>query len=98
MTPTVARVVVRRRVTGGEDKTLPPEHPYMRSVPAYAANYFYAQLRLDGAMAQQARRSTRPGEDIRSPHTNAPLTPYLAVDYWAHLSGFSRHVRASLGL
>jgi hypothetical protein len=35
MTPTVARVVVRHRVTGGEDKTLLPEHPYMRSVPAY---------------------------------------------------------------
>jgi hypothetical protein len=29
-TPTVARALPRRREIGGEDRTPPPEHPYMR--------------------------------------------------------------------
>jgi hypothetical protein len=81
LTPTVAHAVPRRRVTGGEDRMPPPEHPYMRSISAYAATYSCTLLQLDGARARQARRSTwRPGEDNLSPRTNAPLAPYLAID------------------
>jgi hypothetical protein len=58
MTPTMARVVPRRRVTGREDRTPPPEHPYMHRVSAYAATYSRALLRLDGARARQTRRPT----------------------------------------
>jgi hypothetical protein len=47
MTPTVARAVPRRRVTGREYWTTPPEHSYMRSVSAYVATYSRALLRLD---------------------------------------------------
>jgi hypothetical protein len=76
-------------VTCGEDWTMSPEHPYMCSVSAYAATYPCALLRLDRARSWQARRSTwRPNKDIHSPQTAAPLTPYLALDPWAHLSGF----------
>jgi hypothetical protein len=99
MTPIVACVVPRRRVIGGEDRTPPPEHPYMCSVSAYVVTYSCALLRLYRVLAQQAVRSTqRPSKDICSPWTDASLTPYLVIDYWAHLLGLDHHVRASLGL
>jgi hypothetical protein len=67
--------------------------PTCGSASAYAATYTCALLRLDRARARQARRSTqRPKEDIRSPQTAAPLTPYLPIVYWAHLSGLGHQL------
>jgi hypothetical protein len=97
MTPTVARTLPRQRETGEQDMTTPPEHPYMWWRIGLAATYTCALLRLGGARARQARRSTRrPREDIHSPQTVAPLTPYLAIDYWAHLLGLSFLICAPL--
>jgi hypothetical protein len=99
MTPTVACTLPRQKEIGGEEWMTQHAHPYGRPRISLRATYFYALLRLDGARAQQARRSTwRPGEDIRSPRNYASLTPYLAIDYWAHLSRLGHHVRVSLEL
>jgi hypothetical protein len=83
-----ARVTPKQRVIGGEDRTLPSEHPYTHSVSAYAAAYSCALLLLDEARAWQARRSTqRPSEDIHYPRTDASLTPCLALDLSGPLVG-----------
>jgi hypothetical protein len=44
MTPTVAHVISRRRVTSGEDRTTTHENSYMHSESAYAATYSCALL------------------------------------------------------
>jgi hypothetical protein len=99
MTPTVARSLTRRSETCRKDMMIPSRHPTCGSASAYAATYSCALLRLDRTRAWQARSSTqRPRKDIRYPQTTAPPILYLAIDYWAHLSGLDHHVRASLRL
>jgi hypothetical protein len=83
MTSTVAHALprhkrdMRRR---HDDDARAPLH--CGRVSAYVATYACTLLRLDEAKTRQAKRSTRsPGEDIRSLWTDAPLTPYLTLDY-----------------
>jgi hypothetical protein len=82
MTPVVARTLPRQKETCEEDRTRTPEHPYVRyNALAYDATYSCALLQLDRSRARQTRRSTQLGEYICSPRTDAPLTPYRAIDY-----------------
>jgi hypothetical protein len=99
MTPIVARSLPRRSEMCGKDMMIPSRHPACGSASAYVATYSCALLRLDRTRVWQARSSTqRPRKDIRYPQTTAPPILYLAIDYWAHLSGLDHHVRVSLGL
>jgi hypothetical protein len=82
-----------------EDRTTPSGHLCTRYRVSLRRNLLMRSAPIRRAMARQAKRSTRrPREDIHSPRTDAPLTPYTAIDYRAHLLGLGHHVRASLGL